>query len=668
VVNDGPRDPSDGDSPVAVSGLSEAEEEFLFALQTVWHHSNPSDPARIFQLASLTHATDENCGDVARRLHELGLVRFSEVAPGLPAHDLVSFTDAGWEALHDLGAVPALGRVEEFARVFDELQLAVLDAVVQEELRHAGGSASRRSIRIVVRSRVLPRPEGSAVDRTVDGLIGSYLAPVGGDEPSCRVALAGLLASDWGANAIAVAESVWIVLARLIGKNPSAQQYPWSAVRQTAGIPEKALNLAHLAITLADLGKGRSEHDGDKWWTVPPDPDVLLEKNDSAFAYLRKLVVSATTKRTAVPGVIPIPSGGPVRTEPETSTQVSTEPKHATASPIMAKPHPDPKKVFIIHGRNVEARKQVGIFLKSLGLAPVNFDDLRASLKGTPTLADIIIEGMRIAQGIVALFTPDEFSSLRPGLREHGETGDTVERWQARPNVLFEAGMAFGKDRERVVLVKLGKVSLFTDVGGIHVLSPTNDPKGHRDTLRKTLKEMGCSVDLESSDWMHEGDFETCIKALPEVSTRSPFSEAPLGTDAPAQVLPGVILNLSYKKLPTSDGEIHYYELAAVLRNGGKKRIDDWYMEVELPSPLEEPHMTVGTRVRSQAGITLFRTSDRLKPILVGEEFKYTIPYRMDNEVFDQFQGVLDQWTATGRAFVGGAQIAEVTLKEIQNF
>jgi predicted nucleotide-binding protein len=186
-------------------------------------------------------------------------------------------------------------------------------------------------------------------------------------------------------------------------------------------------------------------------------------------------------------------------------------------------PAADPKRVFIIHGRNMEARKQMGIFLRAIGLDPINFDDLRASLKGTPTIADIIIEGMKLAQGVVALFTPDEYATLRPELCGKNDSGEMVERWQARPNVLFEAGMAFGKDRERVVLVRLGRVSLFTDVGGIHVLSPTNDALGDRNTLRLTLKHMGCAVNLEASDWLHDGDFDACL--LPEVSTRSPFRE-----------------------------------------------------------------------------------------------------------------------------------------------
>ncbi len=183
----------------------------------------------------------------------------------------------------------------------------------------------------------------------------------------------------------------------------------------------------------------------------------------------------------------------------------------------------DKRKVFVIHGRNLEARKQMGIYLRALGLEPINFDDLRAGLGGTPTIADIVMAGMAQAQGVVALFTADEYAALKPDLRGPGESGEMVERWQSRPNVLFEAGIAFGIDRNRVVIVKLGKVSLPSDFGGIHALSPTNDPSGHRNTLRNTLKGMGCAVG-DGSDWMKDGDFEAAATVgLSGVSPKDPF-------------------------------------------------------------------------------------------------------------------------------------------------
>lgn len=178
----------------------------------------------------------------------------------------------------------------------------------------------------------------------------------------------------------------------------------------------------------------------------------------------------------------------------------------------MSEPLPDPKSVFVIHGRNTKAREEMGSFLRACGLKPINFGDLRAELGGTPTIDRIVEEGMARAQGVVALFTADEYASLRPSFRAPSDHGTQVERWQARPNVIFEAGMAFGRDRDRVVFVLLGNPQLFTDVAGVHVLRPTNDVHGDRTVFRDTLRKgMRCGVE-DSSDWMKAGDFEGCIQ------------------------------------------------------------------------------------------------------------------------------------------------------------
>lgn len=185
---------------------------------------------------------------------------------------------------------------------------------------------------------------------------------------------------------------------------------------------------------------------------------------------------------------------------------------------------PNRRAVFIIHGRNLEAKKQVGIFLRACGLTPVNFDDVRAAMGGTPTIADIIERGMHQAQGVIALFTEDEFAALRPQFRSTLDRPDEVVRWQARPNVIFEAGMAFGRDRNRVVFVLLGNPALFSDVAGVHVLRPTNDPTGDRKVLWDTLRKgLGCLVE-DSTSWVDAGDFEACVRHLAPAIAGDPFA------------------------------------------------------------------------------------------------------------------------------------------------
>lgn len=189
---------------------------------------------------------------------------------------------------------------------------------------------------------------------------------------------------------------------------------------------------------------------------------------------------------------------------------IATEQASEDSMPTESDQNANPRRVFIIHGRNLNAAVELARFVRALGLEPLDFDELRAEMGGTPTVADIVTEGMKRCQGVIALFTGDEWAALRPEHRGPNDKGEAIQRWQARPNVIFEAGMAFARDRKRVVFVQFGDVDLFTDVAGVHVLRPTNAESGARHTLRNTLRAMGCPVN-ESAAWMTEGDFESCV-------------------------------------------------------------------------------------------------------------------------------------------------------------
>jgi hypothetical protein len=127
-------------------------------------------------------------------------------------------------------------------------------------------------------------------------------------------------------------------------------------------------------------------------------------------------------------------------------------------------------------------------------------------------------------------------------------------------------------------------------------------------------------------------------------------------------------LQLTYRTLSRSQ-KVHQYEFVATLKNVGDRRFDDWYIEVELPTPLLPPGTGYTTLVkeRSDENRTLFRTSIK-QPIRCGDSYKFNLPYRMDEQTFWAHKDALNTWGMTARAYVGGELVAETELHKVQNF
>src|SRR5438067_23770 len=74
-----------------------------------------------------------------------------------------------------------------------------------------------------------------------------------------------------------------------------------------------------------------------------------------------------------------------------------------------------------------------------------------------PYVGQVLDEALAIVQAVIVLFTPDDLARLREGLiREDDPPNERELRGQPRPNVLYEAGLAFGRHPDRTVLVELG--------------------------------------------------------------------------------------------------------------------------------------------------------------------------------------------------------------------
>ena len=164
--------------------------------------------------------------------------------------------------------------------------------------------------------------------------------------------------------------------------------------------------------------------------------------------------------------------------------------------------------VFVVHGRNAAARDALFAFLRSIGLRPLEWSQaVAATGKASPYIGEVLDAAFSVAQAIVVLMTPDDVACLHETLRKNDDPlYETSPTAQARPNVLFEAGMAMGRNPDRTVLVEVGTLRPFSDVGGRHVVR-LNDTPQKRQELAMRLKSAGCPVDLSGSDWHDAGRF-----------------------------------------------------------------------------------------------------------------------------------------------------------------
>ncbi|MCK6428480.1 MAG: nucleotide-binding protein [Burkholderiaceae bacterium] len=175
--------------------------------------------------------------------------------------------------------------------------------------------------------------------------------------------------------------------------------------------------------------------------------------------------------------------------------------------------------VFVVHGRDLAARDAVFAFVRSIGLRPLEWTQaIKLTKKGSPYVGEVLDAAFREAAAIVVLLTPDEEARLKPAFVSASDPAHERQlAGQARPNVLFEAGMAFGRDPNSTVLVQLGETRPFSDIGGRHVLHLSDSPASRQEFVTK-LANAGCNVDTSGTDWLSAGTFK---RSLTTASTRT---------------------------------------------------------------------------------------------------------------------------------------------------
>ena len=194
----------------------------------------------------------------------------------------------------------------------------------------------------------------------------------------------------------------------------------------------------------------------------------------------------------------------------------------------------DQRNVFVVHGRNTNARKALFAFLRSIKLYPLEWSQIvKATGKASPYIGEVLAQGFAMAQAAVVLATPDDEARLKKEFWQVAD-GESEKEFigQPRQNVLFEAGMALGLHEGRTVFVELGRLRPMSDTLGRHVVR-MDGSVAMRQELAQRLQTAGCTVNLDGTDWHVEGDFQAAIAGAVAPETSNETTESPAPTTSP---------------------------------------------------------------------------------------------------------------------------------------
>jgi predicted nucleotide-binding protein len=174
---------------------------------------------------------------------------------------------------------------------------------------------------------------------------------------------------------------------------------------------------------------------------------------------------------------------------------------------MQARPRKTTDKVWVVYGRDEKRRDAVFTFLRSVGLRPIEWTSaLAATKKGSPHVSEVVDTGFEDSGATVVLFTPDDEARLK---REFVKNSDSAHEknltGQPRQNVLFEAGMAFGRHPDKTILVEVGTLRPISDLVGRHTVRLSNAISTRQQFVVK-LRAVGCPVDDTGTDWHTAGD------------------------------------------------------------------------------------------------------------------------------------------------------------------
>lgn len=141
-----------------------------------------------------------------------------------------------------------------------------------------------------------------------------------------------------------------------------------------------------------------------------------------------------------------------------------------------------PRRVFVVHGHDGEAREAVARFMEKLDFEVIV---LHEQANRGRTIIEKFEEHADVGFAIV-LLTPDDLGSSKDG----------EPQFRARQNVILELGYFFGKlGRERVMALKRGDLEIPSDFLGV-VYTVFDEQGGWKEALVRELRAAEYAVDL----------------------------------------------------------------------------------------------------------------------------------------------------------------------------
>ena len=165
--------------------------------------------------------------------------------------------------------------------------------------------------------------------------------------------------------------------------------------------------------------------------------------------------------------------------------------------------------VFVIGGRDTALTESMYALLSALGCKPVEFHQAVRRARGksnNPFIGQVLEDVFGQMDALVVIFSPDDDAKLKDQFLKPSETNiEGRLRGQARPNVIFEAGMAMGAHPEKTIKVQVGEMKGFSDIAGRHMVH-LGDSYASRSDFAQRLGKL-CKIDMTGSRWTEVGSF-----------------------------------------------------------------------------------------------------------------------------------------------------------------